>query len=52
MDLSLIPTEDLVKELSKRFGLEVILCMDVVAARDYFELTNESNGTEHTLTGV
>ena len=37
MDLSLIATEDLVQELSKRFKLEVILVLDHEAAKEYFE---------------
>ena len=36
MDLSLIPTEDLVKELCRRLNIEIIVAMDHVAALDYF----------------
>ena len=37
MDLSLIPSEDLVRELVRRFNVEVIVAMDHIAALDYFE---------------
>ena len=37
MDISLIPTEDLVKELCRRLNIEIIVAMDHVAALDYFE---------------
>ena len=46
MDLSLASTEDLVKELTKRFGVQVILCMDTVAAQEYFEGVNDTQGPE------
>ena len=37
MDLSLIPTDELIEELQKRFGIAVILVLDEDAARKFFE---------------
>ena len=52
MDLSLIPTEDLMKELTKRFGIEVILVMDRTGAEDYFEGDYDIIGPKQTPEGV
>ena len=37
MDLSLIPTDALIKELIRRLNIDIIVAMDRVAAMDYFE---------------
>jgi len=37
MDLSLIPLEELVKEISRRCGIELIVAMDAAAGKEYFE---------------
>ena len=41
MELALVSTEDLVKELTRRFGIEVIVAMDVTAAKDFFEMSDD-----------
>lgn len=52
MDLTLIPTEDLVKELTRRFNIEIIIAMDHIAALDYFEGDYDTVGPEQTPKGV
>ena len=53
MDLSLVSTEDLVKELCRRLNIEIIVAMDHVAALDYFEGEYYEPGRpEPTTSGV
>ena len=52
MDLSLVSTEDLMKELIKRFGIEIMLVLDPTGARDYFEGDYDIIGPKQTPEGV
>ena len=52
MDLSLIPTEDLMKELIQRFGIEIMLVLDPTGARDYFEGDYDIIGPKQTPEGI
>jgi hypothetical protein len=37
MDLSLVSVEEMIKEISRRCGIEIIVAMDAVASQEYFE---------------
>ena len=52
MDLSLIPTDELMQELIKRFGIEIMLVLDPTGARDYFEGDYDIIGPKQTPEGV
>ena len=42
MDLSLVSTGDLIQELMRRLGIEVVVAMDSAAAKQYFEHSDDT----------